>query len=54
MDVLEETKLEQAIRNTIEGLQRAEEKNKLCFSDWPKNQKTDYEIQPKRRDNGGS
>ena len=46
MDVPRLTK--QAIKNTIEGLKNAEERNKLPFSDWPKNTWTEYDLQPER------
>ena len=48
MDVPDLTKLEKVIKDTIEGLKKAEEGNELPFSDWPKNSWTDYDLQPER------
>ena len=41
MDFPDLTKLEKAIKDTIGGLKKAEEGNKLLFSDWLKNTWTD-------------
>ena len=48
MDVPDLTKLEKAIKDTIEGLKKAEEGNELPFSDWLKSTWTEYDLQPER------
>ena len=47
-----ETGLEEETKNIIQGLTKAESKNKTLFRDWPKIERTPYELEPKRRNSG--
>lgn len=51
MDLSEEN-IEEEIKKTFEGLKDKESKNEILFQDWPKNQWTRYELEPKKRNSG--
>ena len=52
MDLLKEEDIEKEIRNTFKGLADKEGKNKILFQNWPKIQRTRYELEPEKRSSG--
>ena len=52
MDPLNAVEIEKETRNIIESLIKAEEKNTTSFRNWPKIERTPYELEPKRRNSG--
>ena len=49
MDPFNEGEIAEAIRKTFEGLAAKEETNETLFKDWPRIERTPYELAPKRR-----
>jgi len=52
MDLLEEEDIKKEIRNTFDGLEVKERKNKILFQDWPKTEGARYDLEPKKRNSG--